>query len=86
MQLNTESFYGAGRTYANMFNLTLDRNKDWNPLNFIQSVMYKIKDILQIEDEEVYDSVTVVKEVVTNAFTIVSQVITTKRLIHENIR
>lgn len=84
--MNTESFCGAGQTYINMYNLAREKTKDWNPPIFIPNVMKKINDILQINDDKVYDSKTVVKEVVINAFTIVSQVITTKKLICENIR
>lgn len=86
MQLNMVFVYGAGQTYINMFNKARSNNIDWNPPDFIYNVMKKINDILQINSDEIYDSVTVVKEVVRNTFTIVSQVITTKRLIHENIR
>lgn len=84
--MNTESFYGAGQTYVNMFHKTQDKNPGWNPPRVIYPTMKRINDILQINDENVFDSKTVAKEVVINAFTIVSQVITTKRLIHENIR
>lgn len=84
--MNTEFVYGAGQTYINMFNKARDNNTDWNPPDFIRNVMTKIHDILQITNDDVFDSVTVVKEVVKNTFTIVSQVITTKRLIRENIR
>ena len=86
MQLNTVSVYGAGQTYINMFNLAQKDNINWNPPSFVYNVMKKINEILQINDNDIYDSVTVVKEVVKNTFTMVSQVITTKRLIHENIR
>ena len=81
-----ESVYGAGQTYINMFIKAQTNNTDWNPPDFIHKVMIKIHEILQITNDDVYDSVTVVKEVVRNTFTIVSQVITTKRLIRENIR
>lgn len=81
-----EFVYGAGQTYINMFNKAKDNNIDWNPPVFIRKVMIKIHEILQITNDDVFDSVTVVKEVVRNTFTIVSQVITTKRLIRENIR
>lgn len=84
--MNTESFCGAGQTYINMYNIARDKNKNWNPPVFIPDVMKKINEILQIKDDNVYDSKTVVREVVINAFTIVSQVITTKKLICENIR
>ena len=69
-----------------MYNKAKDKNKNWNPPEFILDVMMKINNILQIKDENVFDSVTVAKEVVKNTFTVVSQVITTNRLIHENIR
>ena len=78
--------YGAGQTYINMYVKAKEKNPNWNPPDFIQEVMMKINNILQIKDDTVFDSVTVAKEVVRNTFTIVSQVITTKCLIRENIR
>ena len=70
---------GAGKTYIKML-------EGINPPKFVYKAMCKIYDLIQIESDDVFDSVIVAKEVIKNSFTIVSQVITTHTLLHENIR
>ena len=84
--LTQQSYLKSVNVLIINYNKAKDKNKNWNPPEFILDVMMKINNILQIKDENVFDSVTVAKEVVKNTFTIVSQVITTNKLIHENIR
>jgi len=81
---------GAGYTYNKLILNVVDHlivSEGYTVPEFIVTALSSIQDRIGLEfNEDIFDSVTVIKEVITNAFTVVGQVITTEVLIHDNIR